>query len=83
MKSLFSSRKTGTDSNRLFSVMNAIAWLVLGAGLLLCLLNVNEFNDQNLGLMIGIGCLIASVQIYVIGTVVNLVQNNINTRTDP
>jgi hypothetical protein len=63
--------------------MNAIAWLVLGAGLLLCLLNVNEFNDQNLGLMIGIGCLIASVQIYVIGTVVNLVQNNINTRTDP
>ncbi|KIL41439.1 hypothetical protein SD70_07310 [Gordoniibacillus kamchatkensis] len=76
MKMITLQRKAATEGGRLFSVMNAIAWLVLGIGLLLCLINISEFTDQNLGLMIGIGCLIASVQIYVVGTVVHLLQNN-------
>lgn len=62
--------------------MHAIAWLVLTVGVLLCIINVSDFTDTNLGLMAGIGCLIASVHIYVIGTVVHLLQNN-QTRRNP
>lgn len=83
MKFVTADRNSATEGTRIFSVMNTIAWLVLGAGLLLCLLNLSEFTDKNLGLMIGIGCLIASVQIYVIGTVVHLLGQNAKPRSEP
>lgn len=54
--------------------MKAIARIALGAGLLLCLTGIGDFSDRNPGLMIGIGCLIASVQIYLIGAVLRLAQ---------
>jgi cell division protein FtsW (lipid II flippase) len=81
MRTIAMKRKAaGSEGSRFFAVMNVIAWLVLGAGVLLCLFNLSDFTDENLGLMVGIGCLIASVHIYVAGTVVNLLQNNARNR---
>lgn len=62
-----------SDVKRLVKAMTAIAWGVLGIGVLLCLVNLSHFSDQNVGLMVGIGFLIGSVHIYVIGTAIGLV----------
>lgn len=71
---------SGDTVNRLVFMLTVFAWVVLGIGTLLCLKNVNDFNDANLELMIGIGFLVASVQIYVIGVAIKLfsdeVENN-------
>lgn len=58
---------------RLVSIMTMMAWLALAVGVVLCLVNISNFNDQNWGLMIGIGFLVGSVHIYVIGTAIGLV----------
>ncbi|MNW16693.1 hypothetical protein D3C71_2156270 [compost metagenome] len=58
--------------------MTAIAWVVLGIGVLLCLMNLSHFSDKNIGLMVGIGFLIGSVHIYVIGTAIGLVHARLN-----
>lgn len=60
------------DGNRLGSVMTAAAWLAFGIGLLMCLFNISEFSDQNMGLMLGVGCLVGSVFIYMIGAAIRL-----------
>jgi hypothetical protein len=84
---VFFMSKTASVSNvettkqsvkRLVKTMTAIAWIVLGIGVLLCLINLNDFNDQNVGLMLGIGFLIGSVHIYVIGTAIGLVQTRMS-----
>jgi hypothetical protein len=64
------------DGHSVAAFMTAIAWVLLGFGFLLCLWNVADFSDRNLGLMTGIGFLIASVQIFTIGTAIHLVQAN-------
>jgi hypothetical protein len=58
---------------RLVTLMTWIAWVVLGTGVLLCIMNLNQFNDRNTGLMVGIGFLVASVNIFFIGTAIGLV----------
>lgn len=62
-----------SDVRRLVNVMTIIAWGVLAIGVLLCLINLSHFSDKNIGLMVGIGFLIGSVHIYVIGTAIGLV----------
>ncbi|WP_139990683.1 hypothetical protein [Paenibacillus paridis] len=62
-----------SDVKRLVKAMTAIAWVVLAIGVLLSLVNLSHFSDQNVGLMVGIGFLIGSVHIYVIGTAIGLV----------
>ncbi|OBR67826.1 hypothetical protein A7K91_08870 [Paenibacillus oryzae] len=61
------------DVKRLVNFMTAVAWFILGIGVLLSLINLSHFSDQNTGLMVGIGFLIGSVHIYVIGTAIGLV----------
>jgi Na+/phosphate symporter len=58
---------------RLMTMMTWIAWVVLGIGVLLCMMNLNQFNDRNTSLMVGIGFLVASVNIFFIGTAIGLV----------
>ncbi|MCA0758272.1 hypothetical protein KP806_24765 [Paenibacillus sp. N4] len=62
-----------SDVTRLVKAMTAIAWAVLGIGVLLCLINISHFSDKNVGLMVGLGFLVGSVHIYVIGTAIGLV----------
>lgn len=64
---------TKSDVKRLVNVMTIIAWGVLSIGVILCLINMSHFSDKNIGLMVGIGFLIGSVHIYVIGTAIGLV----------
>lgn len=68
-----------SDVKRLVNVMTVIAWGVLAVGVLLCLINLSHFSDKNIGLMIGIGFLIGSVHIYVIGTAIGLVHARMNS----
>lgn len=67
-----------SDVKRLVKAMTAIAWVVLAVGVLLSLVNLNHFSDRNVGLMVGIGFLIGSVHIYVIGTAIGLVHARLN-----
>lgn len=60
---------------KLVKLMTAAAWIIFGIGLLLSLLNMNHFSDQNQLLMIGIGCMVGSVHIYVIRTAIHLVHS--------
>ncbi|WP_245585922.1 hypothetical protein [Paenibacillus pinihumi] len=73
-----SNRDNATEERNvkpLVYLMTVMAWLTLGIGVILCLLNLHHFSDKNLHLMIGIGCLVGSVQIYVIRTAIHLVNN--------
>jgi Na+/phosphate symporter len=67
---------------RLVSLMTWMAWVILGIGVLLCIMNLNQFNDRNPGLMIGIGFLVGSVHIYFIGTAMGLVHERRQSMQD-
>ncbi|MCU6710699.1 hypothetical protein M6D81_18575 [Paenibacillus sp. J5C_2022] len=71
-------RPTKSEVRKLVNVMTAIAWAILGIGVVLCLINLNHFSDRNVGLMVGIGFLVGSVHIYVIGTAIGLVHARLN-----
>lgn len=53
-----------------------IAVVTVALGVICCIWNIAaaEFNDRNLGLMIGIGFLVGGVQILLFGAVVPLMQ---------
>jgi hypothetical protein len=72
-----------SDVKRLVKAMTAIAWVVLSIGVLLSVANLSHFSDQNVGLMVGIGFLIGSVHIYVIGTAIGLVHARLNQEQPP
>ncbi|TBL71051.1 hypothetical protein [Paenibacillus thalictri] len=63
----------GRDASRLVTMMTAAAWVFLGIGLLISLLNIEHFSDRNTSLMVGIGFMVGSVHIYVIRTAIHLV----------
>jgi hypothetical protein len=53
-----------------------VAMIVIGVGIVCCMLNIAQFNDRNLGLMIGIGFLIGGSQILLFGVLAPLMQKN-------
>ncbi|SFM14518.1 hypothetical protein SAMN03159341_11822 [Paenibacillus sp. 1_12] len=67
--------KAHTDNGiaRLVTLMTCFAWVALGIGVLLCLMNLSHFSDRNTGLMVGLGFIVGSVHIFVIGTAMGLV----------
>jgi hypothetical protein len=72
-----------SDVKRLVNAMTIIAWAILAIGVTLCLINLSHFSDKNVGLMVGIGFLIGSVHIYVIGTAIGLVHARRNEEKLP
>ncbi|TVY07891.1 hypothetical protein [Paenibacillus cremeus] len=66
-------QNTEREGSSLFLIMKIAAWAALIIGGILCLTNINEFNDHNGSLMAGIGFLVGSVFIYTIGMAMNLV----------
>ncbi len=75
---------TGNERNvgRLVALMTATAWVLLGIGLLLSLLNLHDFSDRNTSLMVGVGFMVGSVHIYVIRTAIHLVHSRAKTEDD-
>lgn len=61
------------EGKSVFLVMQIAAWVGLCVGVVLCLLRLGDFSDNNLYLMAGIGFLVGSVFVYIIGTAMNLV----------
>lgn len=53
-----------------------VAMVVISVGVICCLMNMAEFNDRNLGLMVGIGFLIGGGQILLFGVIAPLMQRN-------
>jgi len=53
-----------------------VAMVVIAVGIVCCLMNIAQFNDRNLGLMVGIGFLIGGVQIMLFGVIAPLMQKN-------
>lgn len=54
--------------------LKIVAAVVIALGVLSCLWYVSDFNDRNLGLMIGMGLLVGGLQILVFGAVAPLMQ---------
>jgi hypothetical protein len=50
--------------------------IVIGVGIVCCIMNIAQFNDRNLGLMVGIGFLIGGSQIMLFGVIAPLMQRN-------
>lgn len=53
-----------------------VAMIVIGVGIICCIMNIAQFNDRNLGLMVGIGFLIGGSQILLFGVIAPLMQKN-------
>ncbi|MFC4303568.1 hypothetical protein [Cohnella boryungensis] len=53
-----------------------VSAIVIAVGVVCCLMNLAQFNDRNLGLMVGIGFLIGGVQIMMFGVIAPLMQKN-------
>lgn len=53
-----------------------ISAIVIAAGVLFCVFNLAQFNDRNLGLMVGIGFLVGGIQIMIFGVIAPLMQRN-------
>ncbi|RKP47348.1 hypothetical protein D7Z26_23930 [Cohnella endophytica] len=53
-----------------------VAMVVIAAGIICCILNISQFNDRNLGLMVGIGFLVGGSQILLFGVLAPLMQRN-------
>jgi sugar phosphate permease len=53
-----------------------VAMIVIVVGVICCIMNLAEFNDRNLGLMVGIGFLVGGSQIMLFGVIAPLMQRN-------
>lgn len=60
-----------------------VAMVVLGVGVVCCLLNITQFNDRNLGLMVGLGFLVGGSQIMLFGVIAPLMQRNQEASAQP
>lgn len=72
--SISSKEAAKPNAKRLVMITTVSAWIALAIGVVLCLFNLHEFNDRNVGLMVGIGFLVGSVFIYSSGMAVNMVE---------
>ncbi|MBN2980788.1 hypothetical protein [Cohnella algarum] len=51
-----------------------IALVIIAFGVVFSAIHIAEFNDKNLGLMIGIGFLVGGLQIWIFGVAAPLMQ---------
>ncbi len=64
----FKSRKEMRENGHYFALaLSTIAWIILAVGIVLVLVRLSDFNDRNMYLMSGIGCIVGSIFIYSIG----------------
>lgn len=60
-------RKTGSTDNQMSRVVSVIAWIACLAGIILILFDIGNLSDRNIYLMIGIGCVVAGIFIFLTG----------------
>jgi hypothetical protein len=60
--------------HRMSRSLKIVAFVAIVLGILSCLLYISDFNDRNLGLMIGMGLLVGGLQILVFGAIAPLMQ---------
>lgn len=64
------------NNREMARMLKWVAMVFIGVGIICCMLNIAEFNDRNLGLMVGIGFLIGGSQIMIFGVIAPLMQRN-------
>ncbi|MBP2000730.1 putative membrane channel-forming protein YqfA (hemolysin III family) [Paenibacillus shirakamiensis] len=69
-------RQMKDEGYSLAAYMTVISWILLGVGVVMCLMNISDFTDRNMTLMAGLGFMISSVFVYTVGTSIYLVQSN-------
>lgn len=52
---------------RSVSILSIFGWIALAIGIVTILFNLSDFSDRNLGLMVGIGFVVGSIFIFIIG----------------
>jgi hypothetical protein len=61
------SKEMRENGNYFAFALTIIAWAILVLGIVLCLVRISDFNDRNMYLMGGIGCIVGSIFIYSVG----------------
>lgn len=72
--------KNGFD---MFKALKWIAAMVILVGIICSAVNISEFSDSNLGLMVGIGFLFGGVEIWGFSAIAGLLQRNEENQTNP
>lgn len=62
------------DGHYMVLTLTSVAWVILVVGVILCLVRISDFNDRNMYLMAGIGCIVGSIFIYCIGAFLHAAQ---------
>lgn len=83
-KSACSQRGDERLTNRRMSrTLKWVSAIVIALGVVCCIANLSEFNDRNLGLMIGIGLLVGGGQILLFGAIAPLMQRVSEEKANP
>jgi formate hydrogenlyase subunit 3/multisubunit Na+/H+ antiporter MnhD subunit len=64
------------ENRDMSKLLRGVAMVVIGIGVICCLLNLTQFNDRNLGLMVGMGFLVGGGHIMLFGVIAALMQRN-------
>ncbi|MGG1615232.1 hypothetical protein ACIFQM_04480 [Paenibacillus sp. NRS-1782] len=59
--------KSGSNEKQMSRFVSVIAWLAWIVGIILILFNLGNLSDRNIYLMVGIGCVVGGLFIYMIG----------------
>lgn len=70
-------------NRRMSRTLKWVSAIVIALGVLCSVLNIAEFNDRNLGLMIGIGLLVGGGQILLFGAIAPLMQKVSEEKANP
>lgn len=68
------SNSPGKNARGLTRLLTIIGWIAFAVGVVTIILNIQPFNDNNAGLMMGIGCVVGSIFIYFIGKSIGSMQ---------
>ena len=57
-------KEVDENGNHLATFLSVLSWVFLAAGIVLILIRLSDFNDRNMYLFGGIGCIVASIITY-------------------
>lgn len=84
--SAYTSERECVNMKKGFDMFKALKWIsaiVIACGIICSAVNISEFSDSNLGLMIGIGFLFGGVEIWMFSAIAGLLQKSGEKQPNP
>ncbi|WP_192896497.1 hypothetical protein [Cohnella sp. AR92] len=67
----------------MFRATKWISAIIIAIGMICCVWHIRDFNDGNLGLMIGIGFLVGGIEVLILGAFASLMQQTTDKAPSP